>query len=346
VNGVPDFVEIPILASARRVGLHLREKTLRNVEVEAHCPFCGDDKYHLYLNTRKNIFHCQYCRASGNSVTLYAKLMNTDTKTAYRELTEGNLYALRPEPGPNQEREPAPLHIRHDVYYDFLKLLDLRGDHRENLLSRGLSEERVERNMYRSVPADRRREREILDTLLAKYNLLGVPGFYTQYGTWRMYRMEGFFVPVCTPEGYIQGLQIRLDGEEHRKYRWFSSRYYENGTRAVPWVHVTGNTDSQTAVITEGALKADAASSLSKDALFVAVPGIHCLGRLPDVLQSLGVSKVVEALDMDKHSNPHVAGAVKEIRRLVQDLGLEYQPCNWNAAYKGIDDYLLSRAAV
>ncbi len=339
------FIQIPILAAARRVGLRLYESTLNNTEVEAHCPFCGDSKYHLYLNTRKNLFYCQRCKASGNSITLYARLMSVDNKTAYRELLEGNLYAFpqEREVKPQDEREPSPLHIRHDVYYDLLKLLELNSKHREALLSRGLSQERIERNMYRSVPADD--VYDILQILTSLYDLTGIPGFYTKDGRRRMYIKSGFFIPVCTPEGYIQGLQIRLDGEDRRKYRWFSSRYEENGTRAVPWVHITGNRDSKTAVLTEGALKADVASSLSKDALFVAVPGINCLGGLPGALKTLNITKVIEAFDMDKLDNPRVADAVREVEGLIRNLGLEYQPCNWNSSFKGIDDYLLSRAA-
>lgn len=343
---MPDYVVIPILSSARRVGLHLRERTVGNVEVEAHCPFCGENKYHLFLNTRKDTFYCQRCKASGNSITLYARLMDVDNKTAYKELTEGNIFALRPEPKPkqNDELEPKPLHIRHDVYYDFLKLLDLSDKHRENLKSRGLSNERIERNMYRSVPMDY--TSKVLAKLSEQYDLTGIPGFYTQDGRWRMYQRHGFFVPVCTAEGYIQGLQIRLDGEEHRKYRWFSSRYQENGTRAYPWIHVTGNTESKTVCVTEGGLKADVASSLSKDALFVAVPGINCLGGLPDVLNKLNVSKIIETFDMDKLENPYVAQAVEEIQQIAAKMKIDYALYSWNPLYKGIDDYLLSRVAV
>lgn len=339
------YIEIPILASARRVGLHVKERTIGNVEVEALCPFCGDCKYHLFLNTRKDTFYCQYCKASGNSVTLYARLMNVDNKTAYKELTEGNFYALRPEPPPkpNDEQEPKPLHIRHDVYYDFLQLLALEDKHLQNLKKRGLSEERIERNMYRSVPMDR--AASVLSKLSEHYDLMGIPGFYTQDGRWRMYQRHGFFVPICTAEGYIQGLQIRLDGEEHRKYRWFSSRYMENGTRAYPWIHITGNMKDKTACVTEGALKADVASLLSKDTMFVSVPGINCLGGLPEVLKTLNIAKVVETFDMDKLENPHVAQAVAEIQKIVQSLGLDYVLYTWNPLFKGIDDYLLSRVA-
>jgi hypothetical protein len=40
-----------------------------------------------------------------------------------------------------------------------------------------------------------------------------------------------------------------------------------------------------------------------------------------------------------------VAEAVREVEAIASNLRLEYQPFNWNSSYKGIDDFLLSRAA-
>ena len=342
---MPKFVRIPIITSARRVGLHLNERTAGRIEAEALCPFCGDSKYRFFLNTRKDTFFCQRCKTSGNSITLYSRMMGVDNRAAYQELSKEGPYMFPPPPPQVIEREPAPLYTRHDVYYDLLRMLELSDAHRKNLQSRGLSDERINQNMYRSVPMGYAYIKDVLENLTSLYDLTGVPGFYTKNGSWRMYGKQGFFVPVCTPEGYIQGMQVRLDNADNRKYRWFSSRYEENGTRAYPWIHVTGNRSSSTAVITEGALKADVASSLSKNALFVSVPGINCLSKLPDVLKGLGISTVIEAFDMDKLTNPRVAEAVREVRAIVSKLGLTYQPYNWNSSHKGIDDYLLSRIA-
>ncbi len=338
---------IPIIDAAKRVGLRILPQTLGYTEVQACCPFCQDGKYHLSLNVHKNVFQCNRCKTSGNSVTLYAKLMHADNKTAYRELTRGNVYGFQPPPQSKQqaEREPKPLHIRHDVYYDMLKMLGLDDRHRENLMGRGLSQQRIERNMYRSVPVKREHIAEVADLLSDNYDLTGIPGFYTKNGRWTMYARPGFFIPVCTAEGYIQGLQIRLDQAEKRKYRWLSSRYEENGTRVYSWAHVTGNRDSETVCVTEGALKADAASTLSRDALFVAVPGVNCLDHLAEVLRHLSVSKVSEMFDMDKMQNPNVAQAVAKLEPLIRGLGLEYRSWRWNLQYKGIDDYLLNRKA-
>lgn len=111
-------------------------------------------------------------------------------------------------------------------------------------------------------------------------------------------------------------------------------------------IHVTGNTAAKRAFITEGPLKGDAASFLANDALFVCVGGVNAIHGLKDTLVDLGVREVVEAMDMDQMTNENVRRAVLEMRREVQTIpGVKYFKYTWNPAYKGVDDYLLSRRA-
>ena len=112
------------------------------------------------------------------------------------------------------------------------------------------------------------------------------------------------------------------------------------------WTHVTGNTASKRAYITEGPLKGDVASYLDNDTLFACIGGVFALHGLKDTLISLGVTEVVEAMDMDQMSNPQVRRAILAIRQEVQSIrGIRYSKYVWNPAYKGIDDYYLSRIA-
>mgnify|MGYP002312377369 CR=1 FL=1 len=54
----------------------------------------------------------------------------------------------------------------------------------------------------------------------------------------------------------------------------------------------------------------------------------------------------VEAMDMDQNTNQQVRSAIQTMRREVQKLpGIRYSKYTWNPAYKGVDDYFLSRAA-
>ncbi len=349
------YEKIPIVDTARRCGLVLDSRTLGRSEVEASCPFCGDHgkgKYHLSLNTVSDQYRCNLCNASGNSVTMYARLQNMSTKEAYRDLVSGtNVYRMPTQPIPQiQERQPNSLEVRHAVYSDMLSFLTLEDKHRENLLERGLSEEQIQRNEYRSMPktpADRR----LLAHLLSQRNeLLGIPGFYTKDELWTLAGPSGFLIPVRDKIGMIQGMKIRLDDESkpNRKYRWLSSRdkHLINGTRSFSWIHVTGDTTRKRAFLTEGPLKGDVASHLSGGELFVCVGGVNVTKGLRETILSLGVREVVEAMDMDQMTNPQVRAGVLAMRKEVQSIkGIRYSKYTWNPAYKGVDDYFLSRVA-
>lgn len=248
-----------------------------------------------------------------------------------------------------QERQPLALETRHQIYADMLDHLMLLPKHKENLLERGLSEARIERNQYRSMPETARGRRLLAALLRANgHDLLGLPGFRTYYNEWTLSGPNGFLIPVRNKNGLIQGLKIRLDQEDNpeRKYRWLSSRNMPNGTRSYSWVHITGDTSSKRAFLTEGPLKGDVASFLANDALFVCIGGVNALGGLTDALRNLGVREVVEAMDMDQDTNQQVRAAIQTMRREVQKLpGIRYSKYTWNPVYKGVDDYFLSRAA-
>ena len=186
------------------------------------------------------------------------------------------------------------------MYSEMLDYLTLLPKHRENLLERGLSEARIEQNQYRSMPETDRGRRLLASLLRAGgHDLLGLPGFRTYYGEWALSGPNGFLIPVRDKNGLIQGLKIRLDQEEQpeRKYRWLSSRNMPGGTRSYSWVHITGDTSSKRAFLTEGPLKGDVASFLAGDALFVCIGGVNALGGLTAALRSLDVREVVEAMD-------------------------------------------------
>ncbi|NCC69712.1 MAG: hypothetical protein EOM14_16265, partial [Clostridia bacterium] len=250
----------------------------------------------------------------------------------------------------NTERQPLPLEARHAVYSELLSFLTLADRHRDNLLERGLSEERIARNLYRSMPETPEARRLLAKLVGMNHELLGIPGFYTRYDEWTVAGPNGFLIPVRDKDGLIQGLKIRLDDETNpaRKYRWLSSRdkHLINGTRSYSWVHVTGNTQSKRAFITEGPLKGDVASFLSGDSLFVCIGGVSAIGGLRETLLSLGVTEAVEAMDMDQMTNPQVRDAVLAMRKEVQRIrGIKYSKYTWNPVHKGVDDFLLSRVA-
>ncbi|MEG2421461.1 MAG: hypothetical protein RSB55_07910, partial [Oscillospiraceae bacterium] len=68
---------------------------------------------------------------------------------------------------------------------------------------------------------------------------------------------------------------------------------------------------------------------------------------LADTLIGLGVTEAVEAMDMDQMTNPQVRSGILAMRQEIQKKlpHLKYSKYTWNPAYKGVDDYFLSRVA-
>lgn len=349
------YERIPIVDTARRCGLMLDHRTLGRDEVEASCPFCGDHgkgKHHLSLNTVTDQYRCNLCNATGNSITLYARIKSISNAEAYRELVGGsNVYLLPSQPEPQYtNREPYALEQRHEAYTEMLSFLTLSDQHRANLRERGLSDERMEENGYKSMPTTAEGRRLLAHLLEANHELHGLPGFYTRHDQWTIAGPNGFLIPVRNKDGLIQGMKIRLDAESNpgRKYRWLSSRdrHLENGTRSYSWIHVTGDRTRKRAFLTEGPLKGDVASYLAKDALFICTGGVNAIKGLRETILDLGVTEVVEAMDSDQMTNPQVRQAILTMRKEVQTIpGLRYSKYTWNPDYKGVDDYFLSRVA-
>ncbi len=347
------YEEFPILNVARRCGLVLNDRTLEREEVEASCPFCGDNgpgKHHLFLNTTRNIFRCVLCGEKGNSVSLYAKLEGVSNRQAFQALSEDARIFRFPKPPLSKkpsEREPSSLAVRHSTYHEMLMHLQLSPKHKADLLSRGLSEKRIEHNMYRSLPASESARRLLAGILSDFHTLEGIPGFYVKDGQWTIAGCSGLLIPYRDKDGLIQGLQVRLDDETNpaRKYRWLSSRGMAHGTRSRSYIHVTGNLSAKTAYLTEGGLKGDVASFLDHDALFLCFAGVTATAGIKEVLLSMkNIEEVVVALDMDKLMNWRVQRAMENLMDLIRGLpGLHVRLMNWNMSFKGVDDFYKAR---
>lgn len=293
---------------------------------------------------------------NGERALIYTSWVRTDsqqklkkllTDEGYLELTaKSNVYKLPLQPSsPNTtSREPYALEQRHAAYSEMLSLLTLSDRHRDNLHERGLPDAIIERNGYKSMPETESERRLLASLLRCDHELHGLPGFYTKDGTWTLAGANGFLIPVRNKDGLIQGMKIRLDDNAARKYRWLSSRSsrMENGARSYSWIHVTGDTTQKRAYLTEGPLKGDIASYFANDALFVCLGGVNAHKGLRETLLSLGVTEVMEAMDMDQFTNPQVRQAIGTLRREVQSIpGIRYYQCTWNPRFKGVDDYLL-----
>lgn len=310
------------------------------------CPCCDDKPKgkHLNINLHKDVFRCPRCGFSGGVLDLYAYYARVSREEALKELLARKKIPCHvPKPKlPKVEESPLTgIEERHATYSALLKGLTLASDHRQNLLCRGLSEEEILRLGYKTTPvlgysslAKRLRD--------AGLYLEGVPGFYKKRGQWTIqFPGRGILIPVRDIAGRIQGLQIRLDNVEKRKFRWLSSAELEEGCGAKTWVHLAGD-PRPLVILTEGPLKADVIHFLTGQTV-LAVAGVNSLSQLKPVLEELraaGMEKIVTAFDMDYLTNPHVQNGQKNLNDLLEQSGIPYSTYLWDPRYKGLDDYI------
>lgn len=319
--------------------------------VNIRCPKCDrpGGRKHLHIDFAKNVFRCPKCNWNGGIFDLFSQYTGVPRESARESiynLLDSGVQASRERwiPSRNTELPIAPLEVRHQTYSALLSLLELTPDHYENLRKRGLSEEVIYRNQYKSTLAYgfSAIAKKLLDD---GFQLAGVPGFYQKAdGNWALAESNrGFYIPVRTRDGAIQGLQIRLDKAVKRKYRWLSSAEFNHGTPASVFCHVAGP-EQHTMILTEGPLKADVIYHLSGDSV-IAVPGVTSLHHLQPLLldlQKRGLEKVMTAYDMDLLDNPNVKEANIRLGEMLNSLGIDWGLYYWPREYKGLDDYLLS----
>ena len=325
------------------------------------CPCCDDNprKKHLNINLNKDVFCCPRCHFSGGVFDLYSHYSGVDRKHA-REVLMEKLGLKDSGPsyeGSNQKQERrtitrpilqeielplTDIDARHETYAALLGKLSLASDHRENLLSRGLTDEQIRTFGYKTMPV-------VGFSALAKqlqaegYYLGGVPGFYhTKEGAWTFVQeRRGILIPARDQDGKIQGLQIRLDKIKKGKFRWISSIGKQDGCKAEGWTHMIGN-PKPTVLLTEGPLKADVIHYITGQTV-IAVPGVNSLKHLKETLeylQSQGTTKVMTCFDMDYLKNPHVLDGYYNLANILAEVGIEYGTYLWDPQFKGLDDYV------
>ncbi len=315
------------------------------------CPCCDDgpNGKHLNINLRRDVYRCPRCGVSGGIFDLYALLTGVPRDSVRRELIQklkksGSGKTVPPVIGKVTVKEcpMTDVDTRHATYSALLKKLSLAQDHRDNLRSRGLTDLEIDQLGYRTTPV-------IGFSTLAKqlqsegFYLSGVPGFYrTEAETWTfIHENRGILIPVRDPNGLIQGLQIRRDNTQRRKFRWISSADKADGCRAEAWTHLAGPIASSI-ILTEGPMKADVIHALTGQTT-LAVPGVNSLTQLKPILtilQDAGVAEIKSAFDMDQTSNPHVQQGLDRLLALLDSMDFKFGSYVWDSRYKGLDDYI------
>jgi len=316
------------------------------------CPKCDSGrKRHLNINLTKNAFRCPRCGENGGIFDLYALYTDVNRKDVKKELDRRfGEDDLRPptwkqptvEPPPVIESPLADISVRDAVYRMIIERLSLAPDHKKNLLGRGLSETVIAERQYRTsmVAGGAVLAKQLLDN---GCSLSGIPGFYRdKTGSWRFVECRrGILVPVRNMQGLIQGIKLRLDNVDDRKYRWISSTERTEGCKAGGWIHIVGPV-RECILLTEGPMKADVIHHLTGQTV-VAVPGVDSLLQLEQTLLSLkelGVRKIMTCFDMDLMSNFHVQDSYHKLTQLIDKLDFKFGTYLWSPDYKGLDDYI------
>lgn len=366
------YSEIPFGIEYVRQVLGIRIVKAHAHSVDTVCPTCGHKC--LNINVQKNVYNCPACGECGNMFDLAALYWGCDRKEAYRRLMrdyEGIEPAQKAKIRQKAESDrsrvtdpPAAPDERDAAYRALLDGIGLSGAHWEALIKRGLSEEDIERNMYRSYP------QEGLGRLAKNLSEKGIslshiPGFYEEKGkTFLAAYRPGIMVPVTDEEGRISAFQVRMDevSENGGKYIWLSSgsRPGGQGVTGCRNIGVTvysgDGSPVKSAFLTEGPLKMDVVRSLCaqrgvKTPFYgIALTGVANQGQLAEVLgilKSRGLERVYEVIDMDLLEKKQVKRAADNIDRKIAEAGLTGIQWTWKGLYrkdsslKGYDDLLL-----
>ncbi len=274
-----------------------------------------------------------------------AKAPNADANVSPSVVIAGPMIADAPTPATSAT--PATLDR---AYTALLNRLPLSDKHREQLWGRGLTDNEIDRRRYRTKPAGNCAK--ICGEICAELGeaiYRATPGFIN-CGKHQLATYAGLVVPVRDVAHGIIALQLRLDvPTASGKYRYFTSRSKVTPEAPSPGapIHVSLGTDAAAVVaaggvirITEGSLKADVATSLSRRPTF-SVPGVGLWRSAIDVLRTLRARTALVAFDVDASVNPDVARHLLACVNGLVEEGFAVELERWNAVDgKGIDDLL------
>lgn len=317
----------------------------REVTPRERCPICGHDSW---------------CRLSTDGIWAICRRVGTDNGEHRLDRNASDYWIYRLDGINATSSEPAPWEpdprmpcadeaTRDRVYRAVLSHLTLTPAHHDALIQRGLSEEAVQRNCYRTLPATGRKG--LAHTLLERFGeptLRTIPGAYVKtagnHSWWSWAGTPGLLIPIRNAVGQIVALKVRADDSNLPRYSTVSSRRH-GGAGPGALIHVPlhdDRMDTTTVRITEGELKADVAQHAT-GILTLAVPGVSNWRPVIAVLKALATQRVLIAFDADSRTNPHVTAALVRTCEELAAQGWSVQKESWPAEWgKGIDDILVA----
>jgi hypothetical protein len=267
----------------------------------------------------------------------------------------------RPQALPATTIESSPRadaeHV-HKIYAILLRVyLRLSVEHKAALMARGLSEEAIDREGFRSTPTEAQ-ARSIARELSQCHDLTGVAGFYRENGAPRLVWTDtGIIIPVRDQSNGISALMYRRTHarkeKDFGKYIWISSGEDRNGkpreagaSSGAPCHFANAHMmkDAEAVMLTEGALKAGIAAHLLNQPVIGNAPS--CFGA--DFAANLKrdfpqLQTVYVAFDSDLSTNVHVRGSLFRLVEQLEIARFDVRVRMWPPHLgKGIDDYLLN----
>lgn len=250
------------------------------------------------------------------------------------------------------------------VYEFILQKLSLSPQHLDSLLARGIPEDEIKARGYKTWPYKRR---ALVQDCINAFgeDLIGVPGFWKDENERiQLSGISGIAIPIRSPQGEVVGIKLRPDNPANpsSKYVHLSSNpepnkktgeiKYPSGTAASVQVHFPFAkkkfAEGDDLRITEGELKADIATILSKT-YTASVPGIGLWREAIQYIEELRPGRVIISYDADKSSQvgtytdkPYEVGIhLAEFYTALKAMGVNALIEDWSPELgKGIDDVL------
>lgn len=181
---------ISIEAIVNLLGLERNPFSIPNSDSwTVRCPFCPDDtKYHLNINTSKDVYKCFRCDSNGGALDLYSRVRfgeavdRSNSKKYYAKLQEeignGAKYERKAHTSASMPASefnrilPANDDTLDRVYSAMLRLpyLKLSASHKANLQKRGLSPDEIIANGYATMPNPDNVSMDIISKWLSFYD--------------------------------------------------------------------------------------------------------------------------------------------------------------------------------
>jgi len=340
----------PVSTPPSRGATEASAGTFRRVSTRAPCPVCSRDSWCLVARDGGTVL-CQRVpservKARANGEEYFVHVVDGAARVALAS-TEAQL-------APTTNRAAAE--VRDRAFRALLAALDLDTVDRDGLRRRGLPDEDIAADLYRSLP-DRQRARlaRVVVDAVGEADAAGVPGIVQRADGsrrwWSVAGAPGLVVPVLDLEGRVVALKVRRrDPCDGPRYLYLTSTR-DGGASAEPALHVPRLARERLAVpegvtlaVTGGELKADVASALCSWAV-VSVPGVGSWRLAVDLAERLRPARVVIALDMDDDDNPAVARACASLLAALRAGGFAPVRARWPRRFKGLDDFLTAQRA-